>query len=444
MPSAAAPRLTADTLFALAGGEAGLRRLTDAFYARVAEEPLLAPLFSSTRPAALEHRSTLLARFLVELCGGPADYSERLGQPRMRARHGNVRIGVPQRDAWVATMTAALADAGIAEPARTTLQQFFEIAASELVNQGAPPPPPEPAQALTRPILTRWQGTSAAEALLDAISAGDVPRVEALLPDATATPAELIEHAANRDQPGVVRLLLARGFTSSPGQSPSFHTAHRQLSDLFCAYAAVRRLQRRHPTMDDVLSDLEHVVRERLTAALRQEPALLTARNWLGHTLLHVAAGTGDDLLVSWLLRLGADPRAEAEIEHTPLAALANRTIHRAADSAEDGCATAALLLGAGAGVNARSGAERQTPLHMAARRGNVALGRFLLAHGADLAARSTRGETPLHRAASCNQPAFVALLLEHGADPLATDRKGHTPRDAARSVAVAALLAAA
>jgi ankyrin repeat protein len=196
--------------------------------------------------------------------------------------------------------------------------------------------------------------------------------------------------------------------------------------------------------MDDLLPNLEHVVRERLAEALRQDPALLTTRNWLGNTLLHVAAGTGDEQIVSWLLGLGADPRAEAEIGHTPLAAVANRTIHRTADAAEDGCAAAALLLGAGADVNARSGTERQTPLHMAARRGNVALGRFLLAHGAELAARSTRGETPLHRAVSCNQPAFVALLLEHGADPLVTDRKGRTPRDTAGSVAVAALLASA
>jgi len=82
-------------------------------------------------------------------------------------------------------------------------------------------------------------------------------------------------------------------------------------------------------------------------------------------------------------------------------------------------------LIRRGPDVNTPRGPEAQTPIHMAARRGNLAIARVLLDGGADLEARDKKGETPLRRAVNCGHPEFVSLLLAHGADVNARDDAG-------------------
>ena len=57
------------------GGLDGLRRLSNAFYARVLEDELLAPVFAHFTPAHVEH----VAVWLAEVFGGPAEFTARLG-----------------------------------------------------------------------------------------------------------------------------------------------------------------------------------------------------------------------------------------------------------------------------------------------------------------------------------------------------------------------------
>ena len=45
--------------------------------------------------------------FFVEFFGGPPLYSERYGQPFLRFRHRKVKIGQPERDAWMALLMAS-------------------------------------------------------------------------------------------------------------------------------------------------------------------------------------------------------------------------------------------------------------------------------------------------------------------------------------------------
>lgn len=69
------------------------------------------------------------AAFLVEWLGGPRDYSAANGHPRLRMRHGHVRIGVAQRDAWLRCMSAALEHSTVSDEVRVYLgQRFAEVA----------------------------------------------------------------------------------------------------------------------------------------------------------------------------------------------------------------------------------------------------------------------------------------------------------------------------
>ena len=79
--------------------------------------------------------------------------------------------------------------------------------------------------------------------------------------------------------------------------------------------------------------------------------------------------------------------------------------------------------------INAQSD-DGWTPLHLAAYFGHAKIAELLLAHGADIAARSGNptGNTPLHAALAANQKMAVAVLIGHGADVNAVDAAGWRP----------------
>ena len=52
----------------------------------------------------------------------------------MRKRHERFAIGPAEREAWLAQMGAAMAEAGLDEAARGALAGLFERAAADLVN----------------------------------------------------------------------------------------------------------------------------------------------------------------------------------------------------------------------------------------------------------------------------------------------------------------------
>jgi hypothetical protein len=73
------------------------------------------------------------------------------------------------------------------------------------------------------------------------------------------------------------------------------------------------------------------------------------------------------------------------------------------------------------------------TPLHMAAKAGEMDTATLLLEHGADPSAADVKGWTPLHWAAAGGRPRMVRLLLSRGAQATATSITGMTPADVAR-----------
>jgi hemoglobin len=138
---------------------------------------------------------------------------------------------------------------------------------------------------------------------------------------------------------------------------------------------------------------------------LRRQPELARVRHARDRTLLHDASGAGNAAMVTLLLELGADPNAADRGGRTPLYCVANEC------RSETGAAVVRLLIAAGADVHAQLGVQRCTALHMAARRGSVAIAAALLECGAPLAARDRRGDTPLQRAVNCRKSEVAALL---------------------------------
>jgi hemoglobin len=98
------------TLYEWAGGDEALERLTDAFYARVREDPLLEPLFGHMDPAHPRH----VATWLAEVFGGPKRYSENHGGYRhMVGQHKGLAITEEQRFRWVQLILGAADEAGL-------------------------------------------------------------------------------------------------------------------------------------------------------------------------------------------------------------------------------------------------------------------------------------------------------------------------------------------
>lgn len=116
-------------------GAEGFERLLAAFYRRVANDPVLRPMYPDGDLAPAERRLRL---FLEQYFGGPQSYSVERGHPRLRMRHTPFVIDQTARDIWVRHMLAALDEANIPEPARGTMQTYFERVATHMINATHP------------------------------------------------------------------------------------------------------------------------------------------------------------------------------------------------------------------------------------------------------------------------------------------------------------------
>ena len=123
------------SVYELAGGEKTLRLLVEHFYAGVAEDPLLRPIYPEEDLSGAKERLSL---FLIQYWGGPSTYSELRGHPRLRMRHQPFVIGPAERDAWLSHMTAAVESLELASAVRKALLDYFETASTAMINHPAP------------------------------------------------------------------------------------------------------------------------------------------------------------------------------------------------------------------------------------------------------------------------------------------------------------------
>lgn len=113
------------------GGVEGVTALVEAFYdAMEQHEPELTAVHRCEPPGKVSRASRdHFASFLVYWLGGPQQYLETRGHPRLRMRHGRVAVTVAMRDAWLRSMQRALDQRGVHAGVRAYLDtRFGEVA----------------------------------------------------------------------------------------------------------------------------------------------------------------------------------------------------------------------------------------------------------------------------------------------------------------------------
>lgn len=116
-------------------GEEGFERLVRAFYAQVAGDAILGPMYPAHDLAAAEVR---LRDFLVGRFGGPPRYIEQRGHPRLRMRHVPFAIDQAARNRWMELMDRALNEASLDPEATALLREFLGAMATFMINRDSP------------------------------------------------------------------------------------------------------------------------------------------------------------------------------------------------------------------------------------------------------------------------------------------------------------------
>ena len=122
------------TVHQAVGGDEFFAELVERFYAGVADDPVLRPLY----PDDLTDSKRYLTGFLIQYWGGSQAYSEERGHPRLRMRHVPFTIGPAERDAWYRHMVAALGSLALERDllpeAEQAMRQYFEMSAEAMRN----------------------------------------------------------------------------------------------------------------------------------------------------------------------------------------------------------------------------------------------------------------------------------------------------------------------
>lgn len=123
---------TPENFYEAVGGEETFRRIVTRFYAEVAKDELLLPLYPEQPD--LTGATERLTLFLMQYWGGPHTYSEQRGHPRLRMRHVPFKIGPMERDAWLRCMRVAVDEAKLPQASEAQLWEYLEMAANSMMN----------------------------------------------------------------------------------------------------------------------------------------------------------------------------------------------------------------------------------------------------------------------------------------------------------------------
>ena len=127
--------MTTQSFYEAVGGRNTFALLAKSFYEGVATDDVLQPMYATEDFGPATERLQL---FLEQYWGGPTDYQELRGHPRLRMRHMPYQINRDARERWLRHMRAALdvvVAAGLVAPMyEAELWDYLERAATSLMN----------------------------------------------------------------------------------------------------------------------------------------------------------------------------------------------------------------------------------------------------------------------------------------------------------------------
>lgn len=122
------------TIYESIGGIDKVDELVGRFYDLMSLEPQFAAL-RAMHPQDLSISREKLKCFLTGWMGGPDVYSPKYGHPMLRARHLPFKIGVAERDQWLACMYRALEECAIEGNVAKQLEESLFNTANWMRNQ---------------------------------------------------------------------------------------------------------------------------------------------------------------------------------------------------------------------------------------------------------------------------------------------------------------------
>ncbi len=118
-------------LYERMGGRVFFEELVAEFYRGVKTDELLRPMYPEADMRGAEQR---LRMFLEQYWGGPDDYQQQRGHPRLRMRHFEFKINPAARDRWLLHMRHALDAQSLSEVDAAMLWDYLERAAHAMLN----------------------------------------------------------------------------------------------------------------------------------------------------------------------------------------------------------------------------------------------------------------------------------------------------------------------
>jgi hemoglobin len=113
------------------GGMDTFRLIVERFYAGVASDPVLRPMYPEPDLSGAQERFTL---FLAQYWGGPTTYSDNRGHPRLRMRHAPYAVTPDAKEHWLAHFRAALDEAKLTSEQDEKFWDYITYAAQSMVN----------------------------------------------------------------------------------------------------------------------------------------------------------------------------------------------------------------------------------------------------------------------------------------------------------------------
>ena len=113
------------------GGMETIRTIVDTFYAGVATDEIMRPMYPEEDLGPAAERLTL---FLAQYWGGPTTYSERRGHPRLRMRHAPFAVTPEAAEHWLTHFRAGLDAADLTEEQDEKFWGYVTHAAQFMVN----------------------------------------------------------------------------------------------------------------------------------------------------------------------------------------------------------------------------------------------------------------------------------------------------------------------